>query len=382
MKIFTKPVIVTVIAIACIGLAVMYTGKQIQQNNNAPRPQASAVSAPDVSVIQASPNTYQAFIYGHGEAKAQWSLDLKAQVSGQITNIAPVFATGNLVGTETILANIDNTNYLQAIGTANAAVLEAKLAWQEEKDLGEQAKREWQRSGIETAPSSPLVYRSLQLESAQATLDMAKLDLATAKRDEKNTHISAPFNGLIVSRDIDLGSYVNAGDTVATLYSTDKIEISVPLSVNQWNQLNQDKSGQIMVQDVTHASQWSAYIDRFEQHIDEDTRQRNVVVAIDQPFEQETPLLPGTFLRVEMGGKSLQNVIQLPASALSQDGKVWYVNQDNILVSVTANKVFERGNFIYILPIDGLDSALILTRPLIGYLAGTRVNPIIEEQAL
>lgn len=382
MNIFTKPVIVTVVAVACIGLAVLYTGQQIQQNNNAPRPQASAVTAPNVSVIKATPSTYQAFIYGHGEAKAQWSLDLKAQVNGQITDVNPDFATGNLVSPQTVLANIDNTDYLQAIGTANAEVLEAKLAWQEEKDLGEQAKREWQRSGIETSPSSPLVYRTLQLESAQATLDMAKLDLATAKRDEKNTHIRAPFNGLIVSRDIDLGSYVSAGDTVATLYSTDKIEISVPLSLNQWNQLNQDKSGQVIVQDVTHSAQWSAYIDRFEQHIDEDTRQRNVIVAIDQPFEQENPLLPGTFLSVEMGGKNLQNVIQLPASALSQDGQVWYVNEDNILVSVSANKVFERGNFVYISPIEGVDSPLILVRPLISYLAGTLVNPVVEEQAL
>ena len=379
MKISPVPVVVTLVAIVCIGLAISYNGQKMAQQANGPKPEPAKSLAPNVSVINAVPSTYQAYVSGHGEAKAHWALSLKAQVKGEITNMSEQFATGNVVKKGQVLAQIDNTEYLQAVASAKATLADAKLALQEEQDLGNQAKREWQRSGVTQAPSSPLVFRTLQLEAAQATADNAQYALQTAQRDEKNTHISAPFDAVILSRDIDLGTYVSIGDTLATLNSTDKVEISVPLSLSQWQNLASDKQGEVILSDVTTQNQWQGYIARFEQHLDDSSRQRTVVVALDKPFEQATPLLPGTFLAVQIAGKALNNVIKLPASAVSQEGLIWYVNEQNTLMSIQAQKLFERGDYVYISPIEGHTNLRVVARPLVSYLNDMLVNPIVEE---
>lgn len=379
MKISPVPVVVTLVAIVCIGLAISYNGQKMAQQANGPKPEPAKSVAPNVSVINAVPSTYQAYVSGHGEAKAHWALSLKAQIKGEITNMSEQFATGNVVKKGQVLAQIDNTEYLQAVASAKATLADAKLALQEEQDLGNQAKREWQRSGVTQAPSSPLVFRTLQLEAAQATADNAQYALQTAQRDEKNTHISAPFDAVILSRDVDLGTYVSIGDTLATLNSTDKVEISVPLSLSQWQNLASDKSGEVILSDVTTQNQWQGYIARFEQHLDDSSRQRSVVVALDKPFEQETPLLPGTFLAVQIAGKALNNVIKLPASAVSQEGLIWYVNDQNTLMSIQAQKLFERGDYVYISPIEGHTNLRVVARPLVSYLNDMLVNPIVEE---
>ncbi|MDC9511075.1 efflux RND transporter periplasmic adaptor subunit [Pseudoalteromonas sp. Angola-4] len=379
MKISPVPVVVTLVAIVCIGLAISYNGQKMVQQANGPKPEPAKSVAPNVSVINAVPSTYQAYVSGHGEAKAHWVLSLKAQVKGEITNMSEQFATGNVVKKGQVLAQIDNTEYLQAVASAKATLADAKLALQEEQDLGNQAKREWQRSGVTQAPSSPLVFRTLQLEAAQATADNAQYALQTAQRDEKNTHISAPFDAVILSRDVDLGTYVSIGDTLATLNSTDKVEISVPLSLRQWQNLASNKSGEVILSDVTTQNQWQGYIARFEQHLDDSSRQRSVVVALDKPFEQATPLLPGTFLAVQIAGKALNNVIKLPASAVSQEGLIWYVNEQNTLLSIQAQKLFERGDYVYISPIEGHTNLRVVARPLVSYLNDMLVNPIVEE---
>ncbi|ATC83381.1 efflux RND transporter periplasmic adaptor subunit [Pseudoalteromonas agarivorans] len=379
MKISPVPVVVTLVAIVCIGLAISYNGQKMAQQVNGPKPEPAKSVAPNVSVINAVPSTYQAYVSGHGEAKAHWALSLKAQVKGEITIMSEQFATGNVVKKGQVLAQIDNTEYLQAVASAKATLADAKLALQEEQDLGNQAKREWQRSGVTQAPSSPLVFRTLQLEAAQATADNAQYALQTAQRDEKNTHISAPFDAVILSRDVDLGTYVSIGDTLATLNSTDKVEISVPLSLSQWQNLASDKSGEVILSDVTTQNQWQGYIARFEQHLDDSSRQRSVVVALDKPFEQATPLLPGTFLAVQIAGKALNNVIKLPASAVSQEGLIWYVNEQNTLMSIQAQKLFERGDYVYISPIERHTNLRVVARPLVSYLNDMLVNPIVEE---
>ena len=378
MKILSTPVIVTVAAIACIALAIGYNGKKIAEKNAAPKSTITEVNVPDVSVLHVSANEYKAYVNGHGEATAHWALTLKSQVQGEVKSISKLFNTGNMVSEKSVLVNVDNTEYLQAISSAKASLADAKLALQEENDLSSQAKREWQRSGITQKPSSPLVFRTLQLAAAQATADDAQYSLQTALRDEKNTHVSAPFDAVILSRDIHLGSYISIGDTIATLNSSDKIEVFVPLSLSQFNNVRADLAGEVLLSDIATGIKWQGYIDRVENHLDTSSRQRNIVVAVDHPFEQKTPLLPGTFLSVEIAGKTLSNVLEIPASAVSQDGQIWYVDANNTLVSVLANKVFERDDFVYISPIDGIDMSKIVVRPLVSYLNGMLVNPVAE----
>ena len=59
MKISPTPVVVTLVAIVCIGLAIMYNGQKMAEKANSPQPAAIKAIAPNVSVINAAPSTYE-----------------------------------------------------------------------------------------------------------------------------------------------------------------------------------------------------------------------------------------------------------------------------------------------------------------------------------
>ena len=158
-------------------------------------------------------------------------------------------------------------------------------------------------------------------------MDEAEQSVNSAKRDLAFTSLRAPFNALVVSRDIALGSYVQAGSAVATLYSADIAEVAIG-SPSQWAQLPSGDETQFLVMPLnwpvtlafTTGNTWVANIVRAEWHQSDTTRQRNAIAVIEKPLAQSTPLLFGNFVRADIEGRALDNVWKLPAS-LSRKSK-------------------------------------------------------------
>lgn len=345
---------------------------------------STAADIAEVGVVKVFPTTYTAKVKGYGQATAIHMLTLSAQVSGQITSLSPRFETGALLKQNEILAYIDETDYNQTLAAAEATYETAYVALEEERLQGIQAQDEWTRSGLTGEPESALVLRAPQLKSAQAVLREAEQNVAAAKRDLAFSHISTPFNALVVSRSIQPGSYVQIGTQVAELYSTDVAEISIPLSPSQWAQLPQAKVGEkpgwdVSLTDTTGEHHWQATIERIELHQDEDTRQRRAIAVVENPLMLSTPLYFGTFLAAEIEGRELDNVWKIPSSAISQKQEVWFVVPDtNLLNKFTPTVLFEYEGYAYIEPNAATSEALIVARPLNNYLVNTPVKPVIE----
>ncbi|MFT7052527.1 MAG: membrane fusion protein (multidrug efflux system), partial [Psychromonas sp.] len=202
------------------------------------------------------------------------------------------------------------------------------------------------------------------------------------------TAIRAPFDALIVEQNIQPGSYLQVGSSVAQLYSTDSVEIEIPLSAKQWENLPKlsnsalsQKNAEkwpVMLYSTDGDRSWQGYVTRIEQHLDLTSRQRSLVVAVDHPFDQDVGLFPGTFVQAHIEGAVLDNTWQLPASAISQQGEIWFISEDNQLNKVAANKVFEKGGLVYVTPIAALNAAKIIKRPLSNYIVGMLVMPKVE----
>ncbi|MEZ9345846.1 efflux RND transporter periplasmic adaptor subunit [Vibrio splendidus] len=343
-----------------------------------------------VSVVLATLGDYQAEVVGYGEAKSRYELMFSTEVSGRVEAISSQFETGQVIGQGDVIANIDSTSYQQAVTRAKANVAQAQLDLLEEQRQGEQAKSEWQRSGLSGEPDSPLVLREPQLAQVTAALENAKLELVKAEQDLEKTTLVAPFDSLVVSRDVQPGSYAQTGAQIATLYSVDEVEVSVPLSESQWLSLPNSDNSQLKEQPwpVTLSSsdgqyQWQGYVERVEQHLQQDTRQRSLIVKVDNPLEQEKDLYPGTFVQATISGKQLTQLWELPASALSQQGDLWFVDDNGLLSKSNANVEFEKGGLIYIDPTklsnstelnslteSNSDSVQVVKRPLSSFKSG------------
>lgn len=334
-----------------------------------------------VSVVLATLGDYQAEVVGYGEAKSRYELMFSTEVGGRVETISSQFETGQVISQGEVIANIDSTSYQQAVTQAKANVAQAQLDLLEEQRQGEQAKSEWQRSGLSGEPDSPLVLREPQLAQVTAALENAKLELVKAQQDLEKTTLVAPFDSLVVSRDVQPGSYAQTGAQIATLYSIDEVEVSVPLSENQWLSLPNSDNTQLKEQPwpVTLSSsdgqyQWQGYVERVEQHLQQDTRQRSLIVKVDNPLEQEKDLYPGTFVQATISGKQLTQLWELPASALSQQGDLWFVDNNSQLSKSNADVEFEKGGLIYIDPtklnVEIGDSVQVVKRPLSSFKAG------------
>jgi RND family efflux transporter MFP subunit len=414
MKILSKKLVITLGAAGVLILALLYvmssggpsrgpqkggpkgpaqsqaSANQTATKKPALKAQAKSKEAsvlPVVGVVPVELHSYRALVTGYGEVLPQFNLTMTARISGRVDKLADRFFTGAQLHNGELLAQLDKTDYQEALATAVTSVEDAKVALEEERLLGIQARQEWQRSGLSGEPSSPLVLRTPQLKAAEASLREAEAEVETAMRDLANTQISAPFNALVVSREIQPGSYLQSGSEIATLYSTDKAEIAVPLAANQWRNLpvGSQESGlnwPVTLHDMDGINSWTGYVSRIEQHLDSTTRQRVAVVTVDEPLNRAVPLYFGTYVTADISGIEWDNIWQVPASAISQKQELWYVNGEQQLAKVIPEVIFQANDHTYIKPIEGMSDAQIVARPLSSFLVGTKVQPKTEGASL
>lgn len=356
------------------------------QTNRRPNPADKQIILPDVDVMAVEKAEYTVKINGFGESKTHFSLSLKAQNSGEVLHIANNFESGCRVAKGTVLVQIDNTDYQSAVANAKSELATARLELLEEQQEATQAQAEWRASGLTGEPDSALVLHKPQLEAAQATVAKAEASLANAEHNLTQTQIKAPFDAIIAERLTAPGSYVQTGTEVATLYSTDLIEIAVPLSTRDWSHLPDATTlnnghWPVELTSVENGLHWQGRVLRTQQHLDTTSRQRTLFVAVDAPLDQDQPLLPGTFVKAEITGKTLDNVWKLQSSSLSQRGEIWYLSEQDVLSKFTTTPIFTDDTSIYIEVPKEFTSSLIriVVHPLSSYLPGMKVHPVLEK---
>lgn len=376
--------------IACgfVGSVLVWNSQQIEARANRVLP-ATADQAQDsvtrIRVVTVQNGQYQARVSGYGAASARYELSLSSQVSGQVLHLGESFTTGSVLKKGDVLLTLDDSRYREAVATAAQSVADARVALLEEQRESEQARTEWQSSGFKGEPDSPLRLRKPQLAAAKAALEAAEAGLQSARNDLQHTRIVAPFDALVTERLVSPGSYVSTGTQVATLMSTDRIEISLALSAREWQMLPDISQltatdWPVAIDSVEGSSQWRGRVLRAEQHLDTRTRQRALIVGLEQPLQQ-SPLLPlGTFVKASLPGQGINNLWRLPASALSQKSEIWYVRDEqgqNVLDSFATDALFADAEAIYIPVPEALrhQPQQVVVQPLSSYIKGMWVNP-------
>lgn len=376
-----------IVALIILAASVIYTRQLIaEQVDNRRPPQAIQPQRPDVAVLTVAGATYSSRIHGYGETQTHYSLTLTAQTSGEVIDQSTQLESGCQVKKGDVLIQLEDSDYQSAVADAKSDLASARLSLLEEQREANQAQAEWRASGLSGEPDSDLVLHEPQLEAAKAAVAKAEAALVSAEKDLSRTKITSPFDAIVVERLTTPGSYLQAGTAVATLYSTDMIEVAVPLSTRDWKNLPDPttligSSWQVQLKGVEDSQKWSGRVLRAAQHVDSTSRQRTLIVAVDSPLDQVPPLLPGTFVEVAMSGSEIHDVWKLPNSALSQRGEIWYVTEKNILARFSTEPLFSNESSIYInVPKELTQSSVkIVVHPLSSYLPGMNVQPVVRD---
>lgn len=374
-------------AVGVLAGVIILNSHLIQTHANRPMPAKTAETKdPDITVVTVQEAGYEARITGYGAAEPHFELTLTAEVSGQVKTLSPDFEAGQRIHQGELLVELEDNDYRATVASAKNDLATARLNLLEEKRQGLQAQAEWNSSGMKGPPDSELVLRKPQMEAAMAALFNAEAALASAGKDLDRTRITAPFDGVMVERQIAPGSYVQAGTAMATVFSTDRMEIRISLSARDWQNLPDTailRSGKwpVALTGVENGQTWSGRILRTEKHLDDTTRQRVLIVAVNRPLDLDPPLLAGTFVKADIRGRRVEHLWKLPSASLSQRGEIWYVKADNTLDKFSAQPAFSDAEAIYLPAPKTLAKTprKILVHPLSSYIRGMAVHPVEES---
>lgn len=320
---------------------------------------------PTVKIEALAASDHQVVITSYGEVRPLERTQLSAQVSGEIINWHPEFVAGGLVKRGEVLFSIEPDNYQAQVYSAQAELARAQAALIEEQAAGEVALKESKRSP--NLKHSDLYLRKPQILSAQAAVKSAQANLKRAERDLDNCQVRAPFDALVINRELGLGQFVNTGAHVATLNNIETAEVLIPIAGFDSAFLPRQIKGlkatvsQKGLANITR----EAVIARDLGVIDSTTRMSNLVVRIDDPYgltNDVPPLKFGSYVEVNFAGQTLNQIYRLPQE-LVNNSTVWIVNDEQKLQPKQVQVLREEGE--YFLINAGLDSQdkLVLTLP-------------------
>jgi multidrug efflux system membrane fusion protein len=317
---------------------------------------------PTVKIETAIAEDYQVRITSYGEVRPLESTMISAQVSGEVVTWHPNFVPGGLVLRGDTLFTIELDTYEAALLQAEADLSLAKANLIEEQAKAVVAKREAKGRKV-----SDLYLRKPQMLGAQASVKSSQSRLKIAQRDLDNCAIKAPYDALVISRDLGVGQYVNKGSKVGELYNIESAEISFPIAGFDREFLPTDLTQQIATISTKgyNAIVRKGMVTRDVGIIDQSTRMSQLVVRIEDPYalKSSLPALKfGHYVEVSFAGKTLNQVYRLPQE-LVNNRIIWVLDDNQEMQPQRVEILREEG--AYFLISEGLNNqdTLILTLP-------------------
>ncbi len=314
-----------------------------------PEPEKKEIGRPDLLVevlsLQASSERFR--IQSQGTVRPRTQTAVSAEVSGAIISLSPKFVAGGIFEKNEVLMRIDPTNYSVAVKRADALVKQRQI----EFDGASKLRSQGYRAESEHA-------------SAAAALAAAEADLVGAKRDLERTYIRLPYEGMVLSKEADVGQFVNPGTMLGVTFATDRAEVRLPLTdrdlafVEMPRASAANASGFAKGPNATltatqkgRSEEWPAQVVRSEGVVDERSRVTYVVAEVVDPYRLHTagtPLPIGTFVSAEIGGSELVDVVRVPRSALRGSDQVLVVSSGNTIEIRTVDVIRADGKYAYV----------------------------------
>ncbi len=303
---------------------VVQQSKQRQETALADITAAKAGEAPQVEVIKVDLAPPTQTLTLPGETRGWYSSTIYARVSGYVAKwIADI---GDKVKKDQVLATIDTPELDAQLEAARAQLKasEAEVTVREtDVDFAKTTYERWQGSpkGVVSDQEredkkARFAAASAQLNAARArvALDQANVDRLTSLTSYKQ--VTAPYDGVITERRVDIGDLVTAGSTSNTtlLYGIaqpDKIRVFVDVPQSMSGEIGEGAVARVGSTDNPNRI-FEGKVTRTSRSIDR--RARTLRVEVDLPNE-DLALLPGMYVRVAFHLRPT-SFVQVPAAAL------------------------------------------------------------------
>ena len=321
-------------------VATYITHKAPKAQKRAP---VKAIPVVEVQVVE--PGDHRLMVPAMGTVLPAREVALKAQVSGKVLSLHPEFIEGGYIKENDEILKIDPVDYQLSVTLAEAKVKDAESALELAEEEANAAQEEWRLLNENTANTNdappPLVAKEPQLAAAQARLKAEQAELKKAELDLKRTSVRAPFNAIVRTKSVEVGSLVTPQDPLAELVGVDEywIQVSVPVDYLRWISVPNGKGKKGSQVRVVHRSGYerTGEVIQLLGDLETEGRMARILAAVKDPLgledpDQSTrPLLIGEYVRVEIEGAPLSQVFRIPRVALRDNDTIWVVGDDSTL---------------------------------------------------
>jgi len=331
-----------------------------------------------VDAVAAARADHQPRITLLGTVAAGRSVDLRALVAGTVDEVSPVLNDGGVVREGELLMTVEPLDYELALAEIRASLNEAAARLDEyratvgaEGQQLELRRRELARNqelfkkGAVAAPrleqtqiAATQAEQSFNAAEArvrqqQAVVERLTAALKKAEVDLQRTRLVAPFDAFVGGVGVEKGMRISPADRVAVLSGSTALEAKVTLPTEAYGRLVADGNGvigrpaEVVWTLGSERLTYPAHIERVIDRIDTATGGVGLFVRLDGNFI-DAPLRPGAFVEVNVPDRTYPGVVQLPATALHGNDRMYVVNAEGRLDARTVEVVSRDGGAVYV----------------------------------
>jgi membrane fusion protein (multidrug efflux system) len=151
-----------------------------------------------------------------------------------------------------------------------------------------------------------------ELDNSKSTYDSAVANVDNTKAAIEKKSIRAPFAGRLGIRLVNLGQFINTGDSVVSLQAIDKMYVNFSLP-QQFNSKVDVGLAIRLESDAVPEKQFLGSINAIDPEIEVATRSVRLQAVIDNPNKE---LLPGMFATIDVLLPNNKAVLYIPVTAV------------------------------------------------------------------
>jgi RND family efflux transporter MFP subunit len=228
-----------------------------------------------------------------GTLAAYAEVDVSSEIQGAVTSV--MVDLGQQVSQNTVIATIDDRIKRLNFSSAKIDLDKKRKDYERYKNLF--------AGGTAT---------ELELDNARVAYENAEIVLKQTEKELSDATILSPFQGIITSKNIEKGTYVNIGSPIVSMVDISKLKVRLNVSETNVYRLKIGDEAEISA-GVYPGATFTGNISFISPKGDDS---HNYQVEIVIPNNAEQPLKAGTFVEVKINLPSKGNSLYIPREAL------------------------------------------------------------------
>ncbi|MCF0254064.1 MAG: efflux RND transporter periplasmic adaptor subunit [Duodenibacillus sp.] len=273
---------------------------------------------PMVQVAVMAPSDETLWIETLGKTEGAAQSEVRAQVSGILKKIS--YAEGSEVKAGDVLFVLDDGPYRAAAAAATASVRQSAATLEQARREAERYKKLYAAQAASRKQMDDAVSAALSASGAYAAAAAKEAD---ARINLERTRVTAPEAGVAGNAQVNLGSLVSASTTLlTTITQPERVRVNFQCSERDIARGSVTAGSPVRVTDAG-GRVIPARLDYIAKRFDPNS----ATLALRALLEGEHGVLPGQYVHVQVGVKTLKGVFRVPQRAVIQmpDGtyQVW-----------------------------------------------------------